>query len=369
MEGNPAVTVIVINYNSYRRWSVVEQCIRGMLSLRYPLEIIFVDNGSTDGSYELLKKFIDENLKEFDENLKVRVIRLSKNYGFAVSNLIAYKLRNPNSKYVALINNDLFPEPNSLEILVNILERNPRIAGVQGIILSWDGKYVDSYGGLAMEHGFLYTVGYSLPSHVLSKPLPVTYVDGAFSIYRVEALESCGGLFLPYFFMWGDDYELGVRLWRCGWTLLAVPIIVGRHYRGLTVGRRQMSYILEYWVCVSNIAVMVVLYGYPWITQTLKHLPITLILAFILIFKSVKRSKALVRGFIDGLRIGVKLRRRILRRRPWLKIPKEPRLNVRVFQELALLAKLYFKYGLDASRIYYRAITRSLGKAFCNSKR
>ncbi|RLF18129.1 MAG: hypothetical protein DRZ82_08790 [Thermoprotei archaeon] len=359
MREKPAITVIVVNYNSRKKWDVIEQCIRNILLLKYrPLEVIFVDNGSTDGSYEFLEGLVNDVLEGAHGNFRVRIIRLSKNYGFAIANLIAYKLRNTETKYVALINNDLAPKPDSLERLVSILERNPRIAGIQGIILSWDGKRVDSYGGLTTDHGFLYAVSHSLTPHALSKPIPVTYVDGAFSIYRVDALERCGGLFLPYFFMWGDDYELGVRLWRCGYILLAVPIIVGRHYRGLTVGRQQMPYILEYWSWVSNIAVMVVLYGHPWVLQVLKRVPTALAAG------SIKHSKAIVRGFIDGLRIGVKLRRRMLKEKPWLKVPKEPRLSVKIFHELALLARLFLKHGFKASRVYYIGITRSLGKAF-----
>lgn len=359
MTKNSIVTLIVINYNSYKRWEVVEQCIKSIFQLKYkPLEVMFVDNGSTDGSYERLKNLV-EHLKNFNKDVKARVIRLSKNYGFAIANLIAYRLINHSSKYVALVNNDLAPDADSLERLIDILERNPRIAGVQGIILTWNGERVDSYGGLATDHGSLYAIGHSLAPHTLSKPIPVTYVDGAFSIYRVEAIEKCGGLFHPYFFMWGDDYELGIRLWRCGYTLMTIPIVVGRHYRGLTTNGWSFPYVLEYWSWTSNIAVMVVLYGHPWIVQLLKRVPTTIMAAL------MKRSKAIIRGFIDGLRLGIKLRWCMYKQRPWIKTPREPKLKVKMLHELTLLVKLYLKYKLKASRIYYVIITRSLGRAFC----
>jgi len=63
-----------------------------------------------------------------------------------------------------------------------------------------------------------YSVGSGLKSFYAYKlrPIAVTYIDGAFSVFRIEAIEKSGGLFMPYFFMWGDDYELGIRLWRKG---------------------------------------------------------------------------------------------------------------------------------------------------------
>jgi len=364
MVKNPLVTVIVVNYNSRKKWDIVEQSIRGILSLTYrPLEVIFVDNGSTDGSFELLNGVVNKVLKHVDEDLMVKVIRLSKNYGFAVANIIAYKLRDANSKYVALINNDLVPEPNSLEKLVKVLEDNPKIAGVQGVILSWDGAYVDTYGCLGTDHGNLYGVGHTLLPNIIVRPILVTYADGAFSMYRTDAIEKCGGLFLPYFFMWGDDYELGVRLWRCGYILVAVPIIVGRHYRGLTVGHKQMPYMYEYWSWLTNIAVMVVLYGHPWILQLLKRIP-TILAAII-----EKRSKAITRALIDGLKIGIKLRRLVLRHRSWLKMPKEPRLRVNIFWELALLTRLRLRLGkFKAMGKYHAVIARCLGKVYASIK-
>jgi cellulose synthase/poly-beta-1,6-N-acetylglucosamine synthase-like glycosyltransferase len=101
----PKATAIVVNYNSLGKWDIIESCLKRIFSLNYrPLEIIVVDNGSDDGSFELIKQLIEEIRQ--DEGFKIRIIRLSKNYGFAAANIIAYRLRDPESKYIALINND-----------------------------------------------------------------------------------------------------------------------------------------------------------------------------------------------------------------------------------------------------------------------
>jgi len=364
---HPKVTVIVVNYNSRNRWDIVGSSLRCILLLDYrPLEIIIVDNGSTDGSFEMIKQLVSE--VKFDADLNVKIIRLSKNYGFAVANIIAYRFRDPKSKYIALINNDACPERDSLKKLVNYLENlSDKVAGLQGIILSWDGRYILSYGGFVSDHGLLKGgIGAFMESNIVNrlKPVIATYIDGAYSLYHVEALEKAGGLFLPYFFMWGDDYELGIRLWRTGYILLAVPIVVARHYGGATTSNKSslyddqtMSYIYEYWSRASSIAVDI-LYNYPQHFLALIRNIIALI-----IFALVKRSKARLRGVIDGIRLGIKLRKRVLGSMPWLKTPREAVIRTRALYETIFLLWLSLKYGFKrAGKLYYILIARSLGR-------
>jgi len=365
----PKVTVIVVNYNSEAKWRIIEKSLRSIFSLSYrPLEVIIVDNGSIDNSFELIKQFI--NKIRNNEDFNVKVIRLSKNYGFAVANIIGYRFRDPSSKYVALINNDFCAEPDSLDRLVRILEISEKIAGVQGITLTWDGSHILTYGGFVTDDGGLkggigaFT---SFTPEVLAnlRPIIVTFLDGAYSVYRVSAIEKAGGLFMPYFFMWGDDYELGIRLWRTGFALLAVPIVAGRHYAGATTQLNRSgsiyepsrtSYIYEYWSWVSDIAVTTVLYGSPYLLQLLRRLPITLALAML------RNSKAIISGFFDGTKLGITLRTKVLKEKPWLKVPKEPRFKTRLLFGLIFLAYLVLKYKTRASRIYYILITRALLK-------
>ncbi len=362
----PKVTVITVNYNSSRKWSVIKHSLESVLSLEYrPLEVLIVDNGSDDGSYERIIELVG-TLKR-DKNVEVRVIRLSRNYGFAFANIIAYRLRSSDTKYIALINNDLAPEPDSLEALVRVLESHPKIAGIQGAILTWDGKYVDSYGCMMANHGTTYAVGFGMDSAIINslKPIAVTYADGAYSVYRVEAIEKCGGLFMPYFFMWGDDYELGIRLWRCGYIIVALPVVAGKHCRGATTsssnGRDSLQPptlppTLRRWKLSSNVAV-IVLYGRPWIVQLLlKTLPITLARSF------VERNKLILRGLLDGIKLGLKLRKKMP---PDHKFMKEPMIRVGlvdVLKEVTLLTKNYLRYGPRTLQAYRLAVTRSLGE-------
>jgi len=75
---NPKVTVIIVNYNSKLKWDVVGKCLKSILSMDYrPIEIIIVDNGSTDGSFELIEQL--SNRVKQGQDFIIRIIRLSKN--------------------------------------------------------------------------------------------------------------------------------------------------------------------------------------------------------------------------------------------------------------------------------------------------
>ena len=110
------IAVIVINWNGI---NFIQKCLdglRGQTCRNY--SIIMVDNGSDDGSLELVHSKYPE----------VRTIALSDNMGFAVANNIAIK--SMDIDYIALINNDAVPHPEWLENLQKALEINPD-AGIE----------------------------------------------------------------------------------------------------------------------------------------------------------------------------------------------------------------------------------------------
>ena len=70
MNVRPKATVIVVNYNSRGKWDVVRGSLEGVLRLSYrPLEVIIVDNGSTDGSFELIM----DMLRGVGQGVEVRI--------------------------------------------------------------------------------------------------------------------------------------------------------------------------------------------------------------------------------------------------------------------------------------------------------
>jgi GT2 family glycosyltransferase len=355
---SPLVTVITVNFNSMKIKDIVSESFRAIFNLKYrPLEIIIVDNGSDDGSFE----FINNLAKTVSQkDVKIRLLKLSKNYGFAIANNIAFTQRSKEAKYVALVNNDLAPHPDSLAKLVEFLEKNNEVGGVQGKILTWDAYKIDSAGALYTSHGIRYAIGQTLPSNTYNVTMYVGFVDGAYSVYRIEAILRCGGLFLPYFFMYGDDYELGIRLWRSGYKLQYVPITAGRHYRSATSGKSSMKPWLEYWAWRSELSVMV-MYDDLWLIHVLLRAPMTLLAVLL------TRRKSIMRGFIDGIYMGLRLRPhakgfRVSRLR-------EPMLKMNILKWYSQLIKLFIQYGMRALHVHYVLTSKILGMRAIKAKK
>ncbi|MEM1547376.1 MAG: glycosyltransferase family 2 protein [Candidatus Methanomethylicia archaeon] len=346
----PLVTVITVNYNSLRFISIVSESIKSILGLDYsPLEVIIVDNGSTDGSFEFIKT-IARRLSP--SNVKVRFLKLSKNYGFAAANNIAFEKRDKRAKYVALINNDLVPSMNSLRELINFLESNDEVAGVQGKILDWNGSSIDSAGCYITQYGNVYCIGQTLPSNSCNQSINVSFIENAYSVYRVEPILKCGGLFLPFLFMYSEDYELGIRLWRNGYRLMYIPVIAGRHYRSATSKKSTINLPLEYWIYRSEFTV-ITMYDELWLIHILLRIPM------ILLRSLLEHNKSIMRGLIDGIYIG--LRSRVNVKYFKFRSKTQPRIKMSIFRWYLLLIRLFMLYGTNVHRILRVLMSRYLG--------
>ncbi len=297
-ENKKLTSVITLNFNSRKIISVILECTRSLLNLKWrPLEIIIVDNGSTDGSIELIEEFVRANPKE---EVNVYFVKLDKNLGFARGNNEGLKRVSEESKFIALINNDLFAYPDSLGQLVEFLDSaDPTLAGLQPKVLLWNEKLIDSAGGILCPWG-ADAIGSNFPSRTCSEPYYVSHLYGAYSLYKNEAIRSAGGLFLPDFFMYGDDYELGIRLWNKGYKLAYIPIVGGKHFKTATGRAHEFT---SYWAVRSQIAVSIMYAGFLSLGTFPSVLGMT-------VYTLVHGTKTLMRAEIDGIRQGLQLCRK-----------------------------------------------------------
>ncbi|GAB6946701.1 hypothetical protein JCM16161A_08310 [Vulcanisaeta sp. JCM 16161] len=105
-------SVIWLNYNSMNFIDIALRSLESFLNLDFgDYELIVVDNASTDGSFERIRKFVEEHKPS---SVKVKIIRNDRNLGYAGGMNIGWDARDPDSKYVAFANNDLIPTPQSL---------------------------------------------------------------------------------------------------------------------------------------------------------------------------------------------------------------------------------------------------------------
>ena len=125
----PFVTVVVLNYNAER---FIGPCLRSLLASEYPndsMEIVVVDNASTDGSLDLVRA-------EFPQG--VRIVEAGSNCGFSVGNNLA--MRQAPGPYVALVNPDTEVEPDWLRPLVETLEADPAAGAAQPKLLLFQDR-------------------------------------------------------------------------------------------------------------------------------------------------------------------------------------------------------------------------------------
>ncbi len=232
----PKVTLIIVNYNSLKIMGIVRESVSGACNLDYPnYEVIVVDNGSTDGSGEQIREYLDSKCK-----IKNKYIKLSKNLGFNAANNIAFRARDKDSKYIALLNNDAAPYPDSLGRLVERLESEEKLAAIQGIITNWNASSIDNVGFMVDELLYSHAIYRGYPPHVVKRSHYSTYVSGAYSLYSIKSLITVNKgerIFDDLMFAYYDDKILGMKLWSNGYKVGAIPVLAARHYGGGTFGK------------------------------------------------------------------------------------------------------------------------------------
>jgi hypothetical protein len=222
--------VAVVSFNT-------RDLLRGLLqSVRSeaPVETVVVDNGSTDGTAEMIRH-------EFPE---VRLIVDASNpgYGAAANQGVAAT----SAPYVLLLNGDTRLSPGALAALADHLDRHPR-AGLAG------PRLVDAAGRpqpscfpflgtfqLALEKSPLGPWLARLPALrdrwlVLhgphDRPRTAPWVLGSALALRRQAFEEVGG-FDSGFFMYAEEVDLCYRLWQAGWEVGFTPAATVVHVGG-----------------------------------------------------------------------------------------------------------------------------------------
>ncbi len=193
------------------------------------LSLLVVDNDSSEG----------ERARITREAPAARVVAFSSNLGFAgAANEGIARTRAP---FVLLLNNDAVLEPDYVARLAARLEFDGRLAAVQGLVLTEDGRQIDTAG---LEWNGR---GEALPvlsgrdaSAAPREPFEVSGVSATAALYRREAFEAAGpsgAAFENAYFAYYEDVDLSLRLLRKGWRFACDPRACARH-EGSRTGRR-----------------------------------------------------------------------------------------------------------------------------------
>lgn len=217
------ISVIVVNWN---RRDLLGKCLESITGPQAgPLEIIVVDNGSTDGSAEMVAgKF------PF-----ARVIANRDNRGFCGGN--NQGIAAATGEFIALLNNDAEAEPHWAAALKKALVEHPGAGMAASKILVYDNaRMIDKVGHLIFPDGQNRGRGSgAMDDGQFDRVEEVLWPDGCAAMYRKTMLDEIGG-FDEDFFAYADDADLGMRGRIAGWSCIYTPHAVVRHHRGSTMG-------------------------------------------------------------------------------------------------------------------------------------
>jgi GT2 family glycosyltransferase len=219
------VYVVIPNWNGADR---IRVCLDSLKAQSLEHGVVVVDNGSVDGSVELIEKHYPE----------VVLIRHSKNKGFSggVNTGIIYALRQK-AEYVALLNNDAVAEKDWLKYLIKFLDNNPKAGIATSKICDSERSHLDSTGEYYSIWGLPYPRGRSEDySDKYDKDIWVFAASGGASLYRISMLEHIG-LFDEDFFAYYEDVDISLRAKLAGWKVAYVPKAVVYHEIGATSGK------------------------------------------------------------------------------------------------------------------------------------
>lgn len=223
--------MIVVNWN---RRDLLRQSLASLMRQQdVRLEILLVDNGSSDGSVEMAEaEFLH------GQPFPVRILRNSENRGFCAANNQGIAMAS--YPWVALLNNDAEADPGWLRALCQAAENAPQVGMVASKILVYDDpRRIDKVGHLIFLDGQNRGRGSGAHDTGQFDAIEETlWPDGCAALYRKAMLDQIGG-FDEDFFAYADDAELGMRARLAGWGALYTPYAVVRHRRGATLGVRS----------------------------------------------------------------------------------------------------------------------------------
>ncbi|OGN12473.1 MAG: hypothetical protein A3C71_01735 [Candidatus Yanofskybacteria bacterium RIFCSPHIGHO2_02_FULL_43_15c] len=243
----PLVTInlVVLNGKKY-----VRHCLKAVQEQTYRnLEINIFDNGSTDGTKEIVHR-------EFPQ---FNLIESTKNLGTWPGQEKA--IESSRGKYIVALSVDVLMHPTAIEKAVEILEKDEKIGALQAKIYQYNisefnqgstrhflqkvpgrtfPKIIDTLGFQIFRSRRITNLGHGEEDHGQhDQEKEIFAVEGAAPIFRKSALEELrvlGEIADREMFWYGDDLDIGWRMHLFGWKQIYSPEVVMCHDRSTTKG-------------------------------------------------------------------------------------------------------------------------------------
>jgi hypothetical protein len=233
----PKVFIIVLNWNGHQ--DTIE-CIHSIRKTNYPrYEIVIVDNGSTDGSEEILRHAFPD----------IKLIQTGENLGFAEGNNVGirYALKN-GADYTVILNNDTAVDEGFTTELVNAAKSDSSIGIASSKIYFYDRPDIIWYAGalLDLKTGKSKHIGYNKKDAGQYDTIRET--DRACGCSMMISRRTCEavGLMDPEYFCYGEEADWSLRARNAGFKVVFVPGSKVWHKISATTGGAGTGYYLYY---------------------------------------------------------------------------------------------------------------------------
>ncbi len=241
------LSIVILNYNSA---GFLNRCLKSIAKSKlgnYRIEIIVVDNASTDKSLKLAQK---------NKSIPVKYLKLKKNIGFAAGNNQGVKAVNPKTKYLLFLNPDTIVQSKTLKTMIEFFDHNSNVSAAtcyiklaktgqmqpechRGFPTPWRSFcYFSGISKIFPKSKFFN--GYFLGHLDTTKTHPIEACVGAFLMVRKEVGQKINWWNEKYFF-YGEDLDFCYQLYQKKYQLFFNPHCQITHFQGISSGIKSQS--------------------------------------------------------------------------------------------------------------------------------
>ncbi len=222
-------TVVIPNYNGLK---YIGDCLDSLYRLKEQdlFQVLVVDNGSKDGSPEVVK----------EKYPWVKLVQLSENTGFCHGvNVGIEEARTP---YVILLNNDTIVLEGFVKGLVDAIEQDDKIFAASAMMLQWQNHdLIDDAGDQYCVLGWAYARGKGKKALGYQKPAKIFAACGGASVYRKSIMDTIG-YFDENHFAYLEDIDISYRAAIYGYRCVYTPDSKVLHAGSATTGSRYNEF-------------------------------------------------------------------------------------------------------------------------------
>jgi GT2 family glycosyltransferase len=230
----PKVFIVVLNYNGQ---DCIKRCLGSVFKVDYPnLEIVVVDNNSTDGSLETAKTFF----------ARATFIKNQENLGVAAGNNVGirYALEKM-ANWVVLIDQKVEVESSFLDYLITGNEKEPGFGIISPLVFQGNTKNIMFSGG-KIDWWKMKGINETKNLSVINRDSD--YICGCSIMIRKDVFSKIGLLDEDFFLFW-EDIDFSVRAKKAGFSLAVVPEMRVKYFEKNMENKAQETY----WSVISSL--------------------------------------------------------------------------------------------------------------------